>query len=162
VADEAIAIDPSRRRKFLYTDADLDLAQWMYERIVQLHARFKKPHWPTWANDIRLMRDIDKRTRDEIKSVFAWANNDSFWCTNILSPAKLRKQFDRLVIQLEAHDKRRGNKGEAAQLAHVAMRSVHNSREVAKPEEKTPAPRSSPEKIQEHIAKMRANIGGKK
>ncbi len=31
-----------------------------------------------------------------------FATNDSFWQSNILSPDKLRKQYDRLVIKMQS------------------------------------------------------------
>jgi hypothetical protein len=40
--------------------------------------------------------------------VFGWANQDGFWKSNILSPAKLREKFSQLKIQMEG--KKDGNK----------------------------------------------------
>ena len=44
-------------------------------------------------------RRQDERTDADIRAVFGWANVDSFWQSNILSPAKLRKQFDQLNLK---------------------------------------------------------------
>lgn len=52
-----------------------------------------------WYNDIRLIKEKDKRTIDEIRTVINWCQSDSFWKTNILSTAKLRKQFSALELQ---------------------------------------------------------------
>lgn len=54
-----------------------------------------------WADVIRLMIDTDKRTPDRIKAVIAWSQADTFWQNNVLSPDKLRKQFDRLELQMQ-------------------------------------------------------------
>lgn len=89
----------ANKRKLIYSEADFSVAEWMLDRILQVYAGFKRPNLKTWANDIRLMRDYDDRDLDDIREVFAWANADSFWSMNILSPAKLRKHFDRLCIQ---------------------------------------------------------------
>ena len=35
----------------------------------------------------------------QIAELFQWANNDSFWKSNILCPDTLRKQWDKLIIQ---------------------------------------------------------------
>ncbi|HHR6096813.1 TPA: replication protein, partial [Providencia alcalifaciens] len=59
----------------------------------------KEPNWSSWANDVRLMRQLDGHTHQEICRLFQWANRDSFWCSVVLSPAKLRKKWATLVIQ---------------------------------------------------------------
>lgn len=94
-----------RRKKFC--DADFTLAQFIFARIQDLNPANKLPNFETWANDIRLMRERDQRTHDEIKALFTWANNDEFWQTNILCPSTLRKQWDQLTIKRrgQAHGK---------------------------------------------------------
>jgi hypothetical protein len=61
-------------------------------------------HWNLEMD--RLLR-IDKRTYDEVDKVISWCQNDSFWKTNILSTAKLRKQFAQLYLKM----KNNGHKG---------------------------------------------------
>ncbi len=73
----------------------------MIEKILQVHSGFKQPNANTWCKDIRLMVERDNRQLQDMGRVFTWANNDEFWCGNILSPAKLRKQYDKLVIQMK-------------------------------------------------------------
>jgi hypothetical protein len=46
------------------------------------------------------MMESDKRDGDHMVKVFTWANNDSFWCSNILSPTKLRDKYDDLVVKM--------------------------------------------------------------
>ena len=61
-----------------------------------------------WADEFRLMRERDKRTDEQIKFLINWTQNDSFWKTNILSPSKLRKQWDQLVLRAkEQHEKKK-------------------------------------------------------
>lgn len=88
-------------------DRDLRCARWMFEMILTIRDRFKRPNFQVWARDIRLMRERDGRTYDEIYQVFRWANENEFWRVNILSPAKLRKQFDRLALQMELETKKK-------------------------------------------------------
>lgn len=59
-----------------------------------------------WSEEVRLIREQDKRTHDEIKDLFEWANRDAFWRANILSPKKLREKWD----QLEAKRASNGSK----------------------------------------------------
>jgi Helix-turn-helix domain len=49
-----------------------------------------------WARPIDLMLRIDGRTPDGIRAVIDFATTDSFWQSNILSPGKLRDQYDQL------------------------------------------------------------------
>lgn len=53
-----------------------------------------------WADTIRLMIEKDGRAAERIRAVIKWSQADSFWQNNILSPDKLRKQFDRLEMQM--------------------------------------------------------------
>ncbi|HFH0500554.1 TPA: replication protein, partial [Salmonella enterica subsp. enterica serovar Onderstepoort] len=72
------------------TSDDLRCAEWMLALRNITKPSLKKPNMAGWANDIRLMRELDGRTHKEICELFRWACKDSFWYKNILSPAKLR------------------------------------------------------------------------
>ena len=78
---------------------DRGLAIHIHSKIKELNPKAKDPNIDKWANEVRLMRERDKRSHEEIINIFTWANNDPFWKTNILSPSKLRKQFDQLTIK---------------------------------------------------------------
>lgn len=79
---------------------DLELANLLYKRIKdQNPAWYLKPDIDSWAEDIRKLREIDGRTEEQIRWMIEWTQKNEFWKTNILSPAKLRKQFNTLVIQ---------------------------------------------------------------
>ncbi|MEY0017616.1 replication protein [Providencia rettgeri] len=78
---------------------DLKAAQWIYSQVLIISPSTKEPNWSSWANDVRLMRQLDGHTHQEICRLFQWANRDSFWCSVVLSPAKLRKKWATLVIQ---------------------------------------------------------------
>jgi len=53
----------------------------------------------TWINECRKLREIDKRTPEQIEQIIIFSQDDSFWKSNILSMAKLRKQFDQLWLK---------------------------------------------------------------
>lgn len=81
---------------------DVKLVDHMLKRITSLNPDFKIPEGPArakWADEFRKMRDIDKRDREQIARLINWVYKDDFWKSNILSPAKLRKQYDRLIIK---------------------------------------------------------------
>ncbi|MEM8171510.1 helix-turn-helix domain-containing protein [Morganella morganii] len=91
------------------TAEDLRCAQWIWQKILSLYeqaaeadgevSRPKEPSWTQWANDVRLMRGQDGRTHRQICEMFGRVNRDSFWCRNILSPGKLREQWDKLSLK---------------------------------------------------------------
>lgn len=78
------------------TADDLKAAQWIFQLITKISPSAKTPNWPGWANDVRLMREQDSRTHSDICQMFKFANQDSFWKSNILSPAKLREKWTQL------------------------------------------------------------------
>lgn len=86
-----------KKKKYHGTDEDHNLAHRIFEAILVVNQTVKEPNWNRWANSIRLMREQDKRSHDEIWHVFDWANRDSFWCSNILSPDKLREKYPQLA-----------------------------------------------------------------
>ena len=98
-----------------FTDRDFACAKEIYQRVLNTAEHTKPPNFEKWANSIRLMREQDKLTHEQIWRVFDWANRDDFWKTNILSPDKLRKQF----AQLEA---KMNSTSQPKQTRHQAVR----------------------------------------
>lgn len=80
---------------------DLAFASLMEKQIDDLGIGAKPPNLNSWANEVRLTRERDKRTHEDMRRVFQWANNNDFWSRNILSPAKLRKQWPKLVADMK-------------------------------------------------------------
>lgn len=78
------------------TADDLKAAQWIFQLITRISPSAKTPNWSGWANDVRLMREQDGRTHSGICQMFKFANQDNFWKSNILSPAKLREKWTQL------------------------------------------------------------------
>jgi hypothetical protein len=101
-----------KRRQFSYSNGDTELAILMRDKIKLLKPdpeKYKEPNLEAWANEIRLIRERDGYTHEEIRSLFAWVSNHYFWKGNILSPAKLRKQWDTLEIQKKSNSNGNGN-----------------------------------------------------
>lgn len=97
------------------TADDLKAARWIFDKALTVNASLSEPNWVEWANTIRLMRLQDKRTHYEICELFKWANEDSFWQNNILSPTSLRKQWDQLTTKrLRSHGPSRSASGASA------------------------------------------------
>jgi hypothetical protein len=75
------------------------LANYFLGKLREDKPDFKQPNMQEWAADMDKLIRIDGRTDDRIKHVIDWCRRDDFWKTNILSPAKLRKQFDQLEMK---------------------------------------------------------------
>lgn len=84
------------------TQNDLDCATWIFERVKIINPTQRTPNWTVWANDIRLMHQIDGFTHKQICKLFKRANQDSFWCRNVLCPSKLREKWDVLTAKFHA------------------------------------------------------------
>lgn len=82
------------------TADDLKAAEWIFSKVQIVAPTAQQPNWPSWSNDIRLMRNALDVTHHDICEVFKWANADHFWQTNVMSPAKLREKWDTLKAQM--------------------------------------------------------------
>jgi len=76
-------------------DEAYEMAELLAELIVRNGSKPPKVT-PKWVKDLELMHRVDERSWDEIRAAIIWCQNDSFWRGNIMSPNKLRDQFDRL------------------------------------------------------------------
>lgn len=84
------------------TAEDLQTAQWMFKRVQVIAPTALEPNWTQWANVIRLMRELDQRSHRDICELYDWVSRDAFWCTNVLSPQKLRQQWTPLTVRRNA------------------------------------------------------------
>ena len=100
----------SNEKKKTPVGADaLRLSSLLYESIKKIFPDSPIPNLKGWAKDIDLMIRVDRRSPEAIERIIAYLPTDSFWCKNVLSGHKLRKQFDRL--QVEAQPKKGEYKG---------------------------------------------------
>lgn len=91
---------PPEPKKYKFNQSHMELAQWLLDCIKKNKPDFKEPNLNEWADTIRLMRERDNRKHETIRDVIKWCQLDSFWKSNILSADKLRKQFDKLEMQM--------------------------------------------------------------
>lgn len=82
-----------------FTDSDMETAKFLLSLILEMQPDRKRPNLDKWADIIRLMRERDNRTDAQIRELFTWCNQDSFWRTNVLSPDKLRQKWDDLQLR---------------------------------------------------------------
>lgn len=76
-----------------------------------------------WAEIFRLMIERDGRTEKNIKEVFTWCQADGFWQNNILSPDKLRKQFDRLELEKDKNKPQQIDKPKKYDLNGILLKN---------------------------------------
>ncbi len=93
-----------------FSDDDFKLAEWMLKKIQEVAPK-TKANLDKWADTVRLMRKQDDLSHKEIQDVFIWANKDSFWRVNILSPSKLRDKFAQLHAQMNNGSAAAGGNG---------------------------------------------------
>ena len=58
-----------------------------------------------WLSDMERIHRIDERTWEQITRAIEWCQADDFWRANIMSPAKLRKQYDQLRLAAQRNNK---------------------------------------------------------
>lgn len=110
---------------------DVALAEWFADRVAsvqptrrEIQAARRNATVAKWANDLRLLRERDRRTSAEVRNLFERIQRDPFWRLNVLSPAKLREKWDDLALKLSP-------KGHC----HAAPRPLSAPRPIARPGE---------------------------
>ena len=94
-----------RRKKeknlFVEDSNEFQLASFLHELIRQNNPNVKHPNLQTWSKDFDMILRVDLRPVEDVRKIIEWCQQDSFWQSNILSPKKLRKQFDRLSLKID-------------------------------------------------------------
>jgi hypothetical protein len=90
------------KKLFVATSEEVRLGKLLFSLIFGRDETHKKPNLQMWAEDVDLMIRVDKRDVKEIEQVIYWCQGDSFWQNNVLSPRKLRKQYDQLKLKMQA------------------------------------------------------------
>lgn len=95
--DEPSGGESEKPKKYHGSDEDHALAHQIYDAVLVVNATIQEPKFDRWANEIRLMREQDGRTHEDIWRVFLYANRDQFWCHNVLSPGAIRRHYAKLA-----------------------------------------------------------------
>ena len=67
----------------------------------------KEPDLESWANEFRLMREVEKWHKDDIYEIMCWMyQDDNFWKGQIRSPQKLRKHYESMYAKRNVSRKR--------------------------------------------------------
>ncbi|HSV99129.1 MAG TPA: hypothetical protein VLI39_03090 [Sedimentisphaerales bacterium] len=76
------------------------LAGVLLKAIQERKPDLRQPNLQRWIPQMAAMLDADKCTPERIEAVIRWCQSDPFWSANILTPASLRKHFDRLELAM--------------------------------------------------------------
>ncbi|WP_035796288.1 hypothetical protein [Clostridium akagii] len=88
-----------KKYNYMSDSNEYRLATYLFNYIRNNNPNAKEPNFQNWSRHFDYILRIDKRDIEEVKAVIKWCQHDSFWYKNILSPDKLRKQYDRLLIE---------------------------------------------------------------
>jgi hypothetical protein len=61
-----------------------------------------------WIGDIDKLIRIDEKTVEQVEAAIRWSQADSFWSSNIHSPAALRKQYEKMRLQAQRSKSSKG------------------------------------------------------
>lgn len=87
------------KKNLRWEKGDMETVESIFNLLLALNPKHRKPSMDSWANEVRLMRENDGHSHSEIMDLFRFANSDNFWKSNILSPKKLREKWDVLTIK---------------------------------------------------------------
>lgn len=102
----------------------------MFDLVKRVNPTARPMNPDVWANEVRLMREIDGRTHAEICELFLWAKKDSFWCANIQSPGKLREKWNTLAERMARNPLAPRPGGQPAAGKSVAEQNAANAAEA--------------------------------
>ena len=69
-------------------------------KIKERSPEFKVPNLKKWVKEMDLIIRLDKRNPEEIKRLIEWSATHKWWKVACLSPSKLRRVYDEMLIQM--------------------------------------------------------------
>ena len=109
ISEKLPATSHKSKKKFADDSTEMRLAMYLFAKIKENNHEHKALEEATkqkWADHVRLMIQRDHRTPEGIKAMIDWCQSDKFWKLNILSTAKLRKQYDNMKPKFDEAQKR--------------------------------------------------------
>lgn len=89
----------SNKRIYDVDSIPYQLAEYLFEEMKKNNPEARKPDFHKWANDIRLMMEIDNRKEEQVRNMITWSQSNEFWKGVILSAKKLRDKYDQMKVQ---------------------------------------------------------------
>ena len=89
----------SKKTKIEFDSWDMDMSKKLFNHCLLAVPSSKVPNYQEWANEFRLMRTQDKRSKDCVYEILCWMTGDAFWSGQIRSPLKLRKHYETMYAK---------------------------------------------------------------
>ena len=118
IADDVVS--ESTANPFPEGSPPADLAELLRGLILSNNPQAKvrnqtEKQFAAWCAEIDRMLRLDGRSPTDIERVIRWAQSDTFWRANILSPPKLREKWDTLWLQMQRPSKEVSSNGKIRQ-----------------------------------------------
>lgn len=85
-----------------FTPDDMKCADYIFQKMRGIDSNFKVNNLDDWANEVRLIREVDNRDHKEICSIFNYSQSSDHYKKFIITPKALRVHFSEIVIQSKA------------------------------------------------------------
>ena len=92
-----------RKTKYRFSDDHLKLTNFLISEIQNNIPGFAKTEKEKerWSNEFRLLNEKEGKSLREISAVIKYAQQDGFWMPNIMSADAVRRNYDRLYLELK-------------------------------------------------------------
>lgn len=94
-------INNKNNNTYMSDSNEYRLAAYLYKYILKNNPNAREPNLQMWAKHFDYILRIDKRPIEEVKEIIKFSQQHEFWHKNILSSDKLRKQYDRLILEMK-------------------------------------------------------------
>lgn len=138
-------------------EVHLQLANHLFNKMLENNPEAKKPSLNAWANTFRLMMERDKRTAEQIIYLIDWSQQNHFWHKNILSAKAIRKQFDRLVLEIKDERSNAKNNYKKGSGRQEILPNWFDKDEVLPPQQQTTQTKTQ-EELDREVAEMKRKL----
>ncbi len=95
---------------FTEETTEYQLSQYLKGFILQNNSKAKIPSdLNKWSIEFDRMLRLDEREPNDIYQVMKFAHSNTFWQSNILSASSVRRNFDKLYLQMKNENKKPKN-----------------------------------------------------
>lgn len=97
-----------------------EMAKKLLDKVKKVLPKFKAKGFEKWPKEFDLLQRKDGHSWDEINEMLDWVFEHNFWYKNILSPQKLREQWDRLSIERTSYSNKGNTEKKNREIAQHA------------------------------------------
>ncbi|MEV7770475.1 hypothetical protein [Kitasatospora sp. NPDC086791] len=97
----AAAADKPRGTTLTPIRIDVEQACTLLADLIEANGSRRPTITQQWRDECRRMIDRDGVPLEDVLGAIRWSQGDPFWCSNVLSMPKLRKQYDTLRLQAQ-------------------------------------------------------------